>query len=179
MSSLKYLTTILLLLGLTSFCIPVYAANSTAPIGSIDVVNNSQIAGWAKDNDASGAPLSIHIYIDGVIVKDVAADNPRPDVGAHAFNWKHSPFGAGTHTITVYALGLNSSNQYDGINAVLVNTVLNVGCADITDKNELEWCNMVPSYWINRQKDTALLWNKNIKIGINNSYGGAIRNSHS
>lgn len=90
----------------------VYAA---APTGYLDLANDNTIAGWAKDDDFTGA-IGIHIYVDGVPVKAMSADGYRADVGHHAFQWNHASFGSGNHEVRVYAIGVNTSGQLDTIN---------------------------------------------------------------
>ncbi len=66
--------------------------------------------------------------------------------------------------------------QPDGQNPQLTTSPKTVvgNCNDYPPSDVLSWCNAVPSYWVNRQTDTKRLLNKDIIIGINNSYGGSI-----
>lgn len=159
---------------------------SSPPEGSLDLVDGTSIAGWAKDIDFNG-PILIHIFVDGdlvsqsqnpsssFIVKAPFANKNRPDVGDHAFHWIHSPLGYGPHTIRAYAIGVDSTGSPDGQSTELINSPkqLNLNCERLVG-NELEWCQNTPNYWITRQNDTKLIWNDYLKIGINNSYGGLI-----
>jgi|GEM_PF-6254432 len=149
------------------------------PVGSLDVADGSVIAGWARDDDYFG-PIYVHIYIDDVLVENVLANLSRPDVGAHAFHWQHAPFGAGEHKVVVYAIGVDANGNTDGENPPLAGSpkTFNTGCSGLLPPED-EWCTNNPNYWVNRQRDTKLLWNKYIKIGINNSYGGMISQLYS
>ena len=165
---------------LFTFLIIIYLGSSAkdvkaaAPSGYLDVADGYAIAGWAKDDDYDG-PISVHVYVDGVLVHDQLANRYRPDVGEHAYHWNNPPFGAGDHQVIVYAIGVDSNGVPDGENIGLTNSprAFNIGCDRLQGDQE-GWCRNNPSYWINRQADTKLLWNKYIKIGINNSYGGTI-----
>jgi len=156
-------------------------AQATAPIGWLDVANGDIIAGWARDDDYSG-PIPVHIYVDDVLVHDQLANGYRPDVGNHAFHWDHSPFGAGNHKVFVFAIDVDANGYPDpnGTNFYLSGSpkYFNVGCAGLIPPED-EWCQHNPNYWVNRQKDTKLLGNRYIKIGINNSYGGMISQLYS
>ena len=164
---------------LTFAIFPVIAAS---PEGYLEKADGVMIAGWAKDADYNG-PIPVHIYVDGTIVDGELANLDRNDVGPHIFSWRHEPFGAGDHKVQVFAIGVDVNGEPNGENVALgcisgncvdQNTAhFDVGCSGLL-RNELEWCNGVPNYWINRQKDTKLLMNNNIKVGINTSYGGAI-----
>ena len=149
------------------------------PVGSLDVADGSVVAGWARDDDYSGA-IYVHIYVDDVLVENVLANLSRPDVGNHAFHWQHAPFGAGEHKVVVYAIGVDSNGNPNGENPPLAGSpkTFNTGCSGLLPPED-EWCAHNPNYWVNRQKDTKLLWNKYIKVGINNSYGGMISQLYS
>lgn len=150
---------------------PVHGA---APQGWLDAANGSFIAGWAKDDDFPGS-IPVHIYVDGGFVHALTADSFRLDVGQRAFHWVHPPFGAGDHSVVAYAIGVDAQGRPDGQNQGLSGSPksFNVGCSGLVT-NELEWCINNPNYWVHRQRDTKILMNGQVKIGINNSYGGMI-----
>jgi hypothetical protein len=103
---------------------------SGAPIGNLDVVTGGpgtvRIAGWAIDPDTS-APISVHLYVDGVQRVAPLADKPRPDVAAsfpshgaaHGFDVVLSAQGGQR---SVCAWGIDSSGS--GANTLL-------GCRDV------------------------------------------------
>jgi len=98
------------------------------------------------------------------------ANLSRTDVGNHGFHWQHPPFGAGEHKVVVYAIGVDFNGNPNGENVALLGSpkTFNKGCSGLLPPED-EWCVHNPNYWVNRQKDTKLLWNKYIKVGINNS----------
>ncbi|GIV97999.1 MAG: hypothetical protein KatS3mg057_2656 [Herpetosiphonaceae bacterium] len=162
---------------------PKYVTVSSSPghpIGNVDFVDKITIKGWAKDNDYSG-PIRVHIYIDGVLVDAVLANNCDTDVGCHGFYYIHEPLGVDKHEIAVYAIGVDQNGQPNAQNPPLSNSpamLLNQSCNDLIS-DAREWCNGNPNYWKQRQKDTTMLFNDYISIGINNSYGGMITQLYS
>jgi len=156
-----------------------HPAEAAAPVGSLDAADGTIIAGWARDDDYPG-PIPVHIYVDDVLVHDQLANGARSDVGNHAFHWNHPPFGVGDHKVVVYAIGVDANGHPNGENPPISGSpkYFNVGCARLTGV-EAEWCRNNPNYWINRQKDTALVGNRYVKIGINNSYGGMVSQLYS
>jgi len=145
-----------------------------APTGYLDGADGQKIWGWAKDADYSG-PIRIHIYIDGVLVHHELADTYRADVGSHGYRWDHSPLGAGDHQVIAYAIGVDENGRPNSENPGLRGSpkTIPANCNLLTGSPN-EWCRHNPNYWINRQKDTKLLYNQYVTIGINNSYGGMI-----
>jgi hypothetical protein len=143
-------------------------AAGTPPSAAVEQLDATTIAGWAKDGDAPGKPVTVHIYVDGKLF-DTATASPR-------FEYKHAPFGPGPHKIEVYALGVNAAGGLDGQNIRAAGPqVDDFGCAPMAaDKPVANWCRDMPVYWQNRQRDTAPLFNKYVWIGVNNSYGGLI-----
>ena len=105
-----------------------------APVGVIDQVSSTpstiRVRGWARDPDSS-SPISVHVYIDGVAVRSVRADVPRPDVDrsspeagpAHGFDATLAAT-PGRHVVCVYGI-----NVGPGANA-------HVGCADVVVENK-------------------------------------------
>ncbi|HUP58738.1 MAG TPA: hypothetical protein VM598_14865 [Bdellovibrionota bacterium] len=77
--------------------------------GWIDLADDTAIAGWAKDPDFDG-PVSVQIYVDGLLAATVIADRERSDVGKHAFHWKHKGFGAGRHKVMAWVVGITAGN---------------------------------------------------------------------
>ncbi len=86
--------------------------------GYVDLADNRNIAGWATDPD-SNDPVAVLIYVDGKLVKSLAADQHRADVGRHAFHWEHQGFGPGRHKVSVYAIGILRDNSLSGAHAQL------------------------------------------------------------
>jgi hypothetical protein len=143
-------------------------AAGTPPSAAVEQLDATTIAGWAKDADAPGKPVTVHIYVDGRLF-DAATASPR-------FEYKHAPLGPGPHKIEVYALGINAAGALDGQNIRAAGPqVDDFGCAPMAaDAPVAGWCRDMPVYWQNRQRDTAPLFNKYVWIGVNNSYGGLI-----
>ncbi|MBM4390717.1 MAG: hypothetical protein FJ090_06310 [Deltaproteobacteria bacterium] len=150
------------------------AALAAAPTGWIDVADGTHVSGWASDPDYAG-PIAVHVYIDGVIVRGLSADQYRADVGNHAFDWYHEPFGAGEHEVVAYAIGVDSAGVLDGNNPALSGTpvAFDTGCDGLAG-DPLAWCQGNPAYWESRQADTEYLSDTYVRAGVNNSYGGVI-----
>ena len=100
-----------------------------APTGSLDQVvggtGSVDVAGWSIDWN-TGAPIEVHLSVDGAILP-VVADGARPDVGAafdlwgpdHGFT---ATLGAAPGTRTVCAWGIDANG---GTNTLL-------GCRTVT-----------------------------------------------
>lgn len=93
------------------------AAAVGSPFGSVDVVEwvpgGFGIIGWAAYKGSSPKALSIHIRLDGKIVRQTKTNEPRPDVvKAYPGVYKNSGFSAfvpkaltgGSHTVCAYAI---------------------------------------------------------------------------
>ncbi|MGC1511452.1 MAG: M23 family metallopeptidase [Acidimicrobiales bacterium] len=103
--------------------------NVTDPWGNLDRVERQgsviTLGGWATDPDTR-APISLHVYLDGVYAGSAGADVPRPDLPAsyprygerHGFEFD-LPVTAAPHTACVYAI-----NQGPGRNTL-------VGCRTV------------------------------------------------
>lgn len=125
---------------------------AVAPQGSVDVANETVVAGWASDGDVTG-PIKVHIYVDEMIVAEVVAGENRADVGAHAFNWYHPTFGVGTHTVKAYAIGVNSGGGVDGQNVQMWNS---------------------PKQVVNQNEFTLVSPNGQVSVTADGLYGGSI-----
>ncbi|MEN9787048.1 MAG: hypothetical protein RLZZ299_2312 [Pseudomonadota bacterium] len=147
-------------------------AHAQPPTGWIDVADGTRVSGWARDPDWSG-PIAVHIYVDGVIARGMAAEGTRSDVGAHAYEWAHEPLGAGRHEIKVYAIGVDASGQPDGVNPLLTTRYVDVGCAGLTG-DPRAWCDGNGPYWRDRARDTQYVGNAQVRAGVNTSYGGTV-----
>ena len=88
--------------------------------GSLDACNEdgTLVAGWAKDDNYDGS-IAVHFYVDGALVKALLADEYRSDVGNSSFNWVPPPFGAGNHTVSAYAIGVDANGSPNGLNVQL------------------------------------------------------------
>jgi hypothetical protein len=103
--------------------------SGNAPFGALDTANGYVIKGWAKDPDYNG-PISVHVYIDGVLYESLLADMDSGDVGKHRFDWEIPPFGYGSHEVAVYAIGVDANGYPDGNNPALSGSpkTFNIGC---------------------------------------------------
>ncbi len=78
------------------------------PMGSIDIANATEIAGWAFDWEAGATPVSARLDIDGVSGTVFTASTQRPDLAAwlgssdHGYVFLLPALGAGSHTISLY-----------------------------------------------------------------------------
>jgi hypothetical protein len=80
-----------------------------APIGNVDLMTSSRIAGWAFDADAGASAVQIRIDVNGQTVQTVSASNNRPDLAvlgstAHGFDVSGSFSGV----VDVYAIDVAS-----------------------------------------------------------------------
>ena len=72
--------------------------------------------GWAKTDDYDG-PIQVDVYADGSYVQSITADQNLGDVvGQHRFALTPP---SGTHTIRVYAIGVDPNDNRDGNNPEL------------------------------------------------------------
>jgi hypothetical protein len=103
-----------------------------APIGRLDGASPSagvvSIRGWALDPDTT-ASINVHVYVDGKVVKALAATLPRPDVGRvyrrgdnHGFSGTVNAAN-GTHQVCLYAIDSNGG------------TNPRIGCMNVTVTN--------------------------------------------
>lgn len=93
------------------------------PFGSLDSVNSTasgiKVRGWAIDPNTK-APITVHLYVNGVVARAVLADVSRPDLipkfgygGAHGFETT-LPGSAANHTVCAYGI-----NQGAGASTLL------------------------------------------------------------
>lgn len=93
---------------------------SGSPFGGTDVAidgQNVRLRGWAIDPDTAD-PIAVHVYDDGVGTAVIAADNPRPDVGAAypGYGVNHGidttlRLAAGRHEICSYAINAGAGGN--------------------------------------------------------------------
>lgn len=108
-------------------------AAAAQPTGNLEVVNSSQISGWAWISTSPNTSIEVHIYITNTVTgarigQAVIANQYRPDLAAagigngyHAFsyaiNWNNFP--EGTYSVEAYGIGginpalSNSPRSYD------------------------------------------------------------------
>jgi|GEM_PF-2196562 len=86
------------------------AANS-APMGFVDVLNESLIIGWAVDADDVATSVQIVININGVDAEVITANESRPDLAAFGntnlgfeYSFVTSTYAAGVNLVTVKAV---------------------------------------------------------------------------
>ena len=161
--------------------VPLFAcsvATAGAPEGWLDVASPGQVSGWARDPDFAG-PIAVHVYLDGTIVHGMEAHDLRPDLPwadqEHGYNWSPLAWGPGTHSLTVYAIGVDASGNLDGENIALSGTpyTVNGDCSGFAAPASY-WCEGNPAYYVGRQGDSRYLLNDNVRAGLNVSYGGTL-----
>jgi len=136
------------------------------------------VSGWAKDPDSDN-PLNVEIFVDDVPFDSFIANVYRADgnIGNHAFSFTHATLGNGQHKIQIFAKDINSRGNETLLRNELKGSpkTLTFTCAGLKG-NAWEWCANpdVSEYWVNRQADTVYLFNKDIKVGIDKSFGGTI-----
>lgn len=97
------------------------AENKNNPNGNFDSISCTSFAGWACDNDLSGATIQVNFY-DGptqnIPLGSSTASNYRGDLvsanvcggtGNHGFTFNLSKLSSGTHNIYVYANNIDSN----------------------------------------------------------------------
>ncbi|TET52907.1 MAG: hypothetical protein E3J54_05510 [Actinobacteria bacterium] len=108
---------IFLILVLTFLLGATQTSFAARPYGKVDILTNYRIAGWAKDPDNYRSRLKIHIYRNSTFYKAITAGRYRSDVGYHSFDTSVSiPKGS---YIRVFAIGVNSSGNYDRYNKLI------------------------------------------------------------
>jgi len=153
-------------------------AAAAPPTGNLDLASPTHVGGWARDPDHPG-PIAVHVYIDGEIAHGFAADALRPDLPFpdqdHGFGWVPPLLGPGTHTVDVYAIGVDASGVPDGENPPLPSSpgFIADGCNGLPDPASW-WCAGVPAYYEDRAADTEYLFSDTLRAGINTSYGGTV-----
>ena len=147
------------------------ASSAGAPSGHVDTANATLVGGVALDPDSPSTHLAVQIRLDGVLwVQQLTSGSD------HRFSWAINQIlgsAATNHTVTVVALGVNSSGMPDGIDAVLPGIKGIAGsCAPIpedcgppggTPVQEQcalgAWCYDVVCYWQHRSTDTRYVEN--------------------
>ncbi len=95
------------------------------PVGAVDAVSGTSVAGWALDPDLGAAAATVHVYVDQQAFASVSAALPRPSLTStygspnHGFSVNLSSLPAGSHAITVTVSDNLISDQdevviYDG-----------------------------------------------------------------
>ncbi len=76
-----------------------------ATIGSLDLANSTEVAGWAFSPSDPTASVVIRLLIDNVVVASTTASLDRPDLtgqlAGHAYVFNVPPLLAGTHIFSV------------------------------------------------------------------------------
>lgn len=92
------------------------ASAAVSPTGNLELVTSPEagrirVAGWARDDDAPGVALDLHVYVGGPAgsaapgyVFPRAAGQTRSDVGPHAFDLTFTTSATGSLPVYVYAI---------------------------------------------------------------------------
>jgi hypothetical protein len=87
-----------------------YLLGKKAPVGAVELLNPTTIAGWAFDANLGSASSTVQIQVDGKLFATVTADQTRNDLTAnlgsanHGFTFDASTVPYGKHKIKVYAV---------------------------------------------------------------------------
>lgn len=98
-----------------------------APIGAVQTLNASAVAGWAYDANAGANPINVQVSIDGHLQPAITANGadptaPQAAYKTHGFTYTFSNLSAGTHAIKVFALdNLTGVPTQIGSGTVIVN----------------------------------------------------------
>ncbi|MCW2701416.1 MAG: N-acetylmuramoyl-L-alanine amidase, family 2 [Blastococcus sp.] len=102
------------------------AAGAWNPVGRLDTVTvdgrDVTVTGWALDHDTATDPIRVHVYVDGVGVRSLAADTARPDIGAalagvgpdHGFSTRLT-LASGSHRVCAYAINVGGGTGNVGL----------------------------------------------------------------
>lgn len=87
------------------------------PVGNVDIVNATQIKGWAYEPDLGASAATVNVYVDDFFFTTVQANQARPDLLAglgsqfHGFTVDLTSLAAGSHSITVTVEDDRNSSQ--------------------------------------------------------------------
>lgn len=99
---------------------PAPLARPSSPIGVLDLFTTEpdalRVAGWALDPD-NVPPVTVHVYVDGVLTTSTTASRARPDIAAvfagygatHGFDVRLR-VSLGAHEVCAYALDIGPGN---------------------------------------------------------------------
>jgi GH25 family lysozyme M1 (1,4-beta-N-acetylmuramidase) len=118
---------------------------SSTPFGHLDVVKQTPkgvaVQGWSIDPDTAD-PVMVHVYLDGVPVQAISANDSRPDVAArypgygstHGFSTALPITSAGLHTVCAYAINLIGKSINPQLGCLKINvTTAPIGHLDGVD----------------------------------------------
>lgn len=117
-------------------------ATQSNPVGVFEAADATSstitVKGWARDPD-SRSPISVHVAVDGKVVRSLRADQARPDVEqsapgqagpAHGFTGTVD-VGQGKHTVCLYGINVGAgSNALIGCREVVVTNPAPIGRVD-------------------------------------------------
>ena len=136
---------------------------SASPFGALDAataVNTRlvHVRGWTIDANTS-APITVHLYVDGVKVTETTADIDRPDVAAAFPGWgsKHGfeldlPAPAGLHQVCAWGINVGK-----GVNSML-------GCQQVDNGGGSGFHPMAPTRVLDSRTTTGG-WNGPVTAG--------------
>jgi hypothetical protein len=100
---------------------------SSNPVGALTGVTAeraaARVTGWSVDPDVPTSAVTVHLYVDGVAVAAVAANQTGPGVaGAHAFDVALPLRTPGAHSVCAYAIniGEGTTNPHLGCRSLTV-----------------------------------------------------------
>lgn len=103
--------------SLTSTQINVAAGGDARPLGALDVVNGSNLTGWAWDADSGSTAIQVRVKVDGTTLGTYTANTTRSDLNAllgstdHGFSIAVGPYAAGARIIEVFAINPETSDE--------------------------------------------------------------------
>jgi hypothetical protein len=106
------------------------AAATHNPRGHLDTVvtgtHTAKLTGWAVDPDASSSPVTIEVYVDGVLRGRYSTGVPRPDVARaihsgpnQGFSISLSSIAPGHRTFCVQAVNLKLGTSNPSLGCAL------------------------------------------------------------
>jgi hypothetical protein len=110
--------------------------SNAAPSGKVESITSTLIKGWAVDPDTKDAPATVKVYVDDNDPVTVTADQltATAHLGSknHGFSIDLTPFGGGSHAVTVTVVDNRTSNEneiviYDNF----INNHVPVGAFDL------------------------------------------------
>ncbi len=103
---------------------------ASRPIGSLDVVDNNVLAGWAADLDSPTLPANVRIHVDGRFIRTIQTTSTRSDLatvgpGPYAFQTNTVPLTPGSHTVQLFVDDPDFGRVLVGQRSVLIGGGIN------------------------------------------------------
>ena len=121
---------------------------NVAPTTYVDIFNQSQIVGWSVDMDDPTKFVQLQVSIDGAPSALLQADGYRPDLVSvvgegglvyHCFSFVMPPLSAAPHTVTLYAVDVNTGVATAVFQQQVIGNQPPIGSLDPTANQFVGW----------------------------------------